>query len=214
MKERGILFSGPLVRAILDGRKTETRRAICPRRPGDYHTTMSDGSHLIEIDLRAYRDLLLARPVSFRGRCPYGKVGDRLWVRETWALRHNEDAHPVNANGQPCTNKKAVRLYRATGDDVGDGRWVPSIHMPHWASRIDLKVTGVRVERLQDIDEDGAMTEGLAPLIDPDGLCEESAREGFAATWDGIYKGKPGLDWTSNPWVWVVQFERVKRGRE
>jgi hypothetical protein len=174
MKERPILFSGPMVRAILDGRKTQTRRAIRPPMP------WRDGWG---VGLGEYN-------------CPYGQPGDRLWVRETWAPKQWEKG----------------ACYRATGDllDTGHCQWRPSIHMPRWASRITLEVIGVRVERLQDISEADAEAEGCEPLPmcgGPEVGGYNCYQSGFELLWGSI-NGKLA-PWSSNPWVWVVEFQRI-----
>ena len=208
MKERPILFSAPMVRAILGGRKTETRRPICSGRPGSYATTMTDGSWLVEGPLD------VEPPVLFRGHCPYGAPGDRLWVRETFRFPSDLDkTRPSGiaemADDAGWDSPWAPVSYRADFAEMnanrswleahGWGRWRSSIHMPRWASRLLLEVEEVRVERLQDITHRGALAEA-APL------------PRFRAVWDGMYAGrkdKPGLDWVSNPWVWVVAFRRL-----
>jgi len=140
MKERPILFSGPMVRAILEGRKTQTRRVVKPQP-----------AHIPGIGTVLNIDTITGRA------CPYGNPGDRLWVREAWAHRRwmLGDASP-----NPTT------VYRADGEDLkGCARWRPSIHMPRWASRIALEVVSVRVERLQDISEEDAKAEGIDWVI-------------------------------------------------
>ncbi len=166
MKERPIMFTGPMVRAILDGRKTQTRRVIRPqpRWVGDpgipFRTEDADPKGIIQ--------------------CPYGKPGDQLWVRETWAP--NE--------GDVLAGKA---FYRADNNTIVE-RWRPSIHMPRWASRITLEITKVRVERLQDISEEDAKAEGSA------------YRTEFRDIWRSIYGDG---SWAHNPWVWVIEFRRI-----
>lgn len=211
MKERPILFSAPMVRAILEGRKTQTRRVvrdiIWHGYEGHCRVRLTPEDHKGNDVLDDFRD--------GRIRCPYGQPGDRLWVRETWATFAG------------C----GTVTYRASNDDNPMGspeRWRPSIHMPRWASRIDLEVTGVRVERLQDISEADAMAEGIQLLNGRytfnGGLHESrTAVESFQALWDSI-NGQPHIErddsgreiarhdfsWDANPWVWVVEFRRVK----
>lgn len=174
MKERPILFSGPMVRAILEGRKTQTRRVVKPQP-----------AHIAGIGTVLNIDTITGKA------CPYGKPGDRLWVRETW------DGVRLDGGG-------ALVSYRADGDKpvTDDGRWHPSIHMPRWASRITLEVVSVRVERLQEISEEDAMAEGVALAENYRGPVAH-----FASLWEQIN----GLgSWNANPWVWVVEFRRVQ----
>lgn len=191
MKERPILFSGPMVRAILADEKTMTRRIVMPQPAADSNLR----------DVRSAPAHILAP--SFR--CPFGVPGDRLWVRET------------HATGVPgCQDGLS---YRADHQDPkGDGRanpmrWTPAIHMRRAFSRIDLEVTAVRVERLQDITEEDARAEGVRPgKCEPGCDCDEWSerryRQGFEHLWD-VINGKKAL-WSSNPWVWVVSFKRVR----
>lgn len=174
--ERPILFSGPMVRAILDGRKTMTRR-IFKRRTG-----------------------ITGPELDPTFRCPYGSPGDRLWVRETWAV------------------PETVTFYRAT--DYGllppGAKWSPSIHMPRRASRLTLEVTDVRIERLHDISEEDARAEGVEsiafdwrnymPEREAPEQFHKNARESFFSLWESI-NGTASL--ASNPWVWVVSFRRL-----
>lgn len=196
MKERPILFSGPMVRAILDGRKVMTRRVVVPQ-PGEAWCVPP-------VSVIAGR-WVSAGSISDL-RCPYGMTGDRLWVRETWA--HALDFG--HATGQA--------FYRATYtnggvfDDVKT--WKPSIFMPRWASRIALEVEGVRVERVQDIPCADIFREGVECSmhrnVGIDGLHMDqcACRELFVKLWDSI-NGPRGFGWSVNPWVWVISFRRV-----
>jgi hypothetical protein len=222
MTDRPILFSAEMVRAILDGRKTQTRRNI-------KYTTEHRGP-INPAYLEAHKD----HP-GWKDICPYGQPGDFLWVREAHAISANPDLKPWYR----LDHEEA----RSSGPRV-DVKWRPSIHMPRWASRITLEVKGVRVERLQDISEDDAKAEGCearpfpgpwwegyrdlgdgelihqqavgetAPywMIEPKKMpltpwLDRSARDGFRSIWMGLY----GPDaWDENPWVWVVAFERWK----
>ena len=208
MKERPILFSGPMVRAILEGRKTQTRRIVKKSRKefcdinGLGHAVFTDNNI-------TYQEL----------KCPYGQEGDRLWVRETWATDYPEKLKlEIWEGGQ---NLDWI-MHRAHSDNVHENlgiRWRPSIHMPRWASRITLEVTGVRVERLQDISEEDAIAEGIQPselgeaasaslqLIK--GEQWPAAVLQYAELWQSI--NGPG-SWEANPWVWVVEFKRVQKG--
>lgn len=219
MRERPILFSGPLVRAILAGRKTQTRRIVKPRTDRDRallaQATERDEHHRAggAGDGSTLQGALLA----LAERCPYGAPGDRLWVRETWGAKE-ADPPGVPGGRRPQPGDRIV--YRADPGDAWQWRdgslpWRPSIHMPRWASRISLEVTAVRVERLQAISEDDARAEGVtakAPtravaaggVLTNDGL---SAVEVFRDLWDTINRKR--APWASNPFVWVVEFRRV-----
>ena len=179
MKERPILFSGPMVRAILDGRKTQTRRVIKSR----YKDSFGWG---------AAKPLILGSQEDFdaRYRCPYGKRGDKLWVREACYV---ESTGTANGYGRHI-------LYRATDQDAPVSKWTPSIHMPRWASRITLEVESVRVERLQDISAKDAIAEGCC---DP---TSSTPKRAFEWLWESI--NGPG-SWEANPWVWVVEFRKL-----
>ena len=242
MAERPILFSGPMVKAILDGQKTQTRRVVKPQ-PADvsrYQTDAEPGTviwhggklcRLEESKGRNKRDagFLNARELT----CPYGRPGDRLWVREAFSLvpcsagceKYPDGFDPrVASVHQPNAPHEGVR-YKATWDRCHSAPWRPSIHMPRWASRITLEVTGVRVERLQAISESDARAEGVdwvAPdpygevwddeREDPSQVGYSSAgasfaRDNFRRLW-GKINGK-SHSWESNPWVWVVEFRKA-----
>lgn len=180
MKDRPIIFKGEMVRAILAGTKTQTRRVV---KPGFrvMHGINPDGSLLTN---RIFRD-------GSNIRCLYGTVGDRLWVRETF---------------MPMPHLNAKAFYRASDPLVG-GKWKPAIFMPRSLSRITLEITGVRVQRVQDISEADAIAEGVT--IKPDaGIAaivakDTPARMEFWHLWESINK-----NWNSNPWVWVLEFRR------
>ena len=189
MKERPILFSGPMVRAILEGRKTQTRRVIKPQPTSD-HGLVFEG--IAPGKFGAVSDGEIT--------CPYGTIGDRLWVKET---HHVRDAGYVDGTGRDI-------VYKADDEDFPYG-WTPSIHMPRWASRINLEITGIRVERLQDISEEDAKAEGVG--VHGGWNADETeygvnARGPFSRLWDSINaKRHP---WASNPWVWVIEFRRAE----
>ena len=219
MGERPILFSGAMVRALLAGTKTQTRRLA--KGIGRY----SDGS-LVRLSPDD------SSPCDGEVRCPYGAPGDRLWVRETW--RTEELADGTDGVRFPdgafcaCENTPEVGDAWGSQHSAKSARrgtvWRPSIHMPRWASRLTLEVTGVRVERLQDISEADARAEGAQvvpfypddgfPLSDgwthvgDDGKCVlyTSARDSFRSLWESINGAEA---WASNPWVWVVSLKRV-----
>lgn len=226
MKERPILFSGPMVRAIFDGRKTQTRRVARLTSAG---YVKEPGGH---------RRWHPGDPDA-RFACPCGAPGDRLWVRETWGLY---DTQPSDGPSG------ATVFYRATDENRRVLRyqlWRPSIHMPRWASRITLEVTGVRVERLQDITEEDAYSEGVDACttvktwlcVGRDGTTYEmfaepdaetraelhtwlpvapvtyvTARREFSRFWDTINSKR--APWASNPLVWAVEFQPVDAGEQ
>lgn len=202
--EKPILFSGPMVRAILEGRKTQTRRIVnpIPQMVADKKTATWEG------DASA-----LMRLFDQVGRsCPYGQTGDRLWVRETWqGPLLDGDTMENEYRGSPDDfHKPEYCVYAADGgptpefitqEDELVCRWRPSIHMPRWACRIFLKITEVRVEKLQDISEKDAELEGVP--------AHETARAAYANLWNELN----GADsWPANPWVWVISFEVVNHG--
>lgn len=210
MKERGMIFNGEMVRAILDGRKTQTRRIMKPQPADDIARGVFPNPNAF-----GWKSSLKHKYGSATAHfCPFGKPDDRIWVRETWA-RYNIDQNSHDI------------AYRATtpADWPEEGRWRPSIHMPRWASRILLEITGVRVERLHAADESDLLDE-LGDMLEdcdsvagkafnhaehyaiagvPVGLCPEM--HGFKAWWDKV-NGDGCFD--SNPWVWVIEFKRVE----
>ena len=191
MKERPIIFSAPMVRALLAGTKTQTRRIVKAR------------------DLEWMDVHQGLREPDNAERCPYGQPGDRLWVRETFA-RIDGQTRPWIETDYQATYTHGDRL----GDTLGiKKRWTPSIHMPRHASRITLEVTGVRVERLQDIDLADALAEGIsdtgALILDSAGNEQGGPIAEYAVLWEQI--NGPG-SWDANPWVWVIEFKRVEGG--
>lgn len=225
MKERPILFSAPMVRAILSGQKTQTRRAIRKQfsldaEPAEVPATSPEGWQISGHSGLWWDDA--GACIDDAIKCPYGQPGDWLWVRETWQgplLDSEEHESQFRDDGPDAFKKPEFCAYRATenldaidadGNDLG---WRPSIHMPRWASRILLEVTDVRVERLADISKDDAMAEGI--VIQPDGGfgLADSAHYNFAdptnsycSLWESI---NGAGSWFANPWVWVVEFKRV-----
>jgi len=223
MKERPILFSGPMVRAILAGTKTQTRRVVKDCGLWETQPGLTD-----------------LRPIT--ADCPYGQPGDRLWVRETFCIETSQDVGyypPPHNDGRPLREVEDPHgewgtwwerpHYKATDpapelaypDDEGEPKvkWSPSIHMPRWASRLTLEITGVRVERLQDISDADALSEGVERLINEDGFIDYhhqwgkvikamDAASSFRSLWDSINAAR-GLGWDTNPWVWVITFNMV-----
>ncbi|TFW42093.1 hypothetical protein [Pseudomonas fluorescens] len=225
IKERPILFSAPMVRAILEGRKTVTRREIKTRmRSADTSFELHqqpDGSWrpMHTFDESCMDNQGTEHPIT----CPYGQPGDRLWVRETWYCDHFEVQkgpylQPADMHDLDQSRQDGELVYAADSlapYEQEQPTWKPSIHMPRWASRILLEITDVRVERLQDITEDQARAEGVRLYTDHaelgnwwhvEGIETYSAdpRKSFELLWSSV-----GGDWAANPWVWVVEFKRV-----
>jgi hypothetical protein len=205
-KTRPILFSGPMVRAILKGRKTQTRRVVKMR---------VCGGRMIEAP--ADDDAAWVQRVAHN---PYGEPGDRLWVRETFCIESSKEVayEPPFTDGRPIRHHDDEHWgawwqqphYRATDPvpelEIGTGepgvKWRPSIYMPRWASRITLEIRAVRVERLQDITPADAISEGCPGGEHGD---RYAAIDQYRALWESIN----GLgSWDANPWVWVVEFHQ------
>ncbi|ARN49386.1 hypothetical protein [Pseudomonas aeruginosa] len=200
MKERPILFTGPMVRAILEGRKTVTRRVVSPQP--DFLGSMVDPNTPFKT---------LDAGLHARITCPYGEPGDRLWVREAWAADAQVDAIAPSdlSQGEPIWYPADLSVRQTGCSMISKGRVRPSIHMPRWACRILLEITAVRVERLQDITRSGIRAEGLQC---PPELCSDDVspnyRDWYPAAWRELWESTGG-DWDANPWVWVVEFKRV-----
>lgn len=193
MASKPILFNTEMVRAILDGRKTMTRRVIKDKDITNNFDIDVDGS------VYAYIDQATGDSYPPTAIAKY-QVGDILWVRETWS----------RIDDLPYDNYVYRTNYGTTEDDSFPPsmfKWKPSIHMPREAARIFLKVTNVSVERLQDINEEDALKEGCMPTI-LDGAIFFSAKGKFHALWDSL-NAKRGYGWEANPWVWIYEFERV-----
>ena len=228
MKERPILFSAPMVRAILNGSKTQTRRVLKPQPPGEADSMFichhpDPRPHFYAFDGTALMD--------FAVPCPYGKPGDQLWVRETWRKGFYPDTSDRSWRG----GSTETYLYRADeGSEIFKRGWKPSIHMPREASRIQLEITNIRIERLQDISAEDCKAEGILPnwcgdLAGFDGdehgwlpfelrpgeenipgvdIYEQlTPQRAYQVLWESI--NGPG-SWDANPWVWVVEFRRIK----
>ncbi|WP_404462193.1 hypothetical protein [Providencia rettgeri] len=215
MKERGIIFNSEMVRAILDGRKTQTRRIINPQP----ELTQKSGFKWKGSLFGAGSDNRETNRNFAHKKCPCGNVGDRLWVRETWQgpLVGYAEADKLFKDPEPyfkvenCVYKAdgiAAPEYTDCDDNLRQG-WRPSSNMPRWASRITLEITDVRVERLQSISEEDAKAEGFdnsqSDAASSIGWFEKPVRA-FRRDWENI-NGTDG--WDSNPWVWVIEFKRV-----
>ena len=208
MKERPILFSAPMVRAILDGSKTQTRRVVKPRKDATFGCLLRPNELAGEVNAGNFEN------------SHYGLPGDRLWVRETWQGPLVDDFESFVANPDKFQNPEFCE-YAADGrpapefitvDDEIVQRWRPSVHMPRWASRILLEVTGVRVEKLRDISESDAKAEGARSadpatgrecILDPS---MGSYRLHYRDIWESI--NGPG-SWDVNPRVWVIEFKAI-----
>lgn len=217
MKERGMIFNAEMVRAILDGRKTQTRRLMkvqpepSKSRPGDFWFSSKKLESMVHVsDLASGNSPIADCHLFFQEHCcPFGTVGDRIWVRETFG---------------DCG---VLLVYRADADDGAKckvKRWTPSIQMPRGASRILLEITDVRVERLTEISVTDARREGLLreeydwresewPLDDIAYRTSQSAKtryscpkQCFQELWESIYGEE---SWQANPWVWVIEFKVV-----
>ncbi|WP_081046578.1 hypothetical protein [Xanthomonas translucens] len=213
MKERPILFNGAMVRAILSGAKTQTRRAVKPQPSNDparhhpiapYHNGSGAWNWVLAATGHGCGD-----PFA----CPFGQPGDRLWVREPWRTTGDDgraDKIP------PRDLQRHAVWFDADGNAPADhcvGKPRRSFHMPRWACRLVLEISAVRVERLQEIDEAGARAEGIT-----DGGCctcgcsepcgchnpRPDARDAFIHLWEST-----GGDWLADPWVWVIEFKQV-----
>jgi len=203
MKETPIIFSTEMVKAILEKRKTMMRRVIKPnfeatgcKNSDIVHNcnTEYQGAHMFEI----WHPDNKITPLPLMIRCPYGQVGARLWLKETWWCPQR---------GLPVTYKANLEPYQADKQI-----WKSSIFMPRWASRILLEITEIRVERLQKITEEDAWAEGCSPK---DTLAYRmqaypswNGKLRFAELWDTL-NAKRGYSWTSNPWVWTISFQEI-----
>ena len=203
MKEHPILFSTPMVRAILEGRKTQTRR-VMSYQPDEYTTVYGPEMYTQTLIDRNGEEQPGPEVFGVYGydwslKCPYGQPGDHLWVRETW-LQDGE-----------------IYLYKADFgkgilSDSWNGHWKPSIHMPRKASRLTLEIVNIRAERLQDISEEDARAEGVVWQRDfGNGPETREARPVFFDVWDAINGNRDQGAYTvsKNPWVWVVEFKRT-----
>lgn len=229
MKEHSILFSAPMVRAILEGRKTQTRRVFkYPGMPTDSDFKAKAITQDVLGDWVAWFTESNSIPSNFNWKewtdqcypngggikCPYGKPGDRLWVRETWQV--TDWIHP--------SNDEWGYIYRADTENAeawessdSEWKWRPSIHMPRAASRILLEVVDVRVERVQEISEADAIAEGVERHPEGEYFFKsyaphnrngyyDSAQKSFKTLWQSINGPE---SWEANPWVWVIEFKRI-----
>lgn len=191
MKERGMIFNDEMVRAILGGNKTQTRRIVEEKFYG-----------------RAVAAELLAK------HCPYGQPGDRIWVRETYRVHGKATDVATLVYRASVRNSWTEQTHRVPVEVCNkpvSEKWTPSIHMPRWASRILLEITDVRVERLHDMSEADAKAEGASPATYKITPPEAVYRVGFGDIWRSIYGQE---NWLSNPWVWVIEFKRIQESTQ
>lgn len=207
MADRPILFSAPMVKALLAGTKTQTRRRIKAVVPHDGLPSETQE----DMDVRGW----IRYGGDWLPPCPYGDAGSRLWVRETWAPYDSQTI---------ATREKLGIFYRADDETKHstDGAWKSPIHMPRWASRITLEITAVRVERLQDISAKDILAEGAVlrahddqfghnPVSAFDGKCYMDLKSLWSAGWQSI---NGAGSWAANPWVWCLSFHRIQPPKE
>ena len=209
-KQRPILFSGPMVRAILDCNKTQTRRVVKPQPVGsDFHKPDWFSPCVVGRDGEEQPGPIAFGISQHDGdwsiKCPYGGPENQLWVRETWKAfdadwKVVEAPDDLDGTRWPHVSYKADHVEPNNANPI---KWRTSIHMPRWASRITLEIKAIRVERLNDISEEDAIAEGCQCARVPDSL---TSREVYAKLWDSI---NGNGSWNANPWVWVVEFKRI-----
>ncbi|MDA8499634.1 MULTISPECIES: morphogenetic protein [unclassified Citrobacter] len=201
MTERGMIFNSEMVRAILDSRKTQTRRPVkFPFKDRNLGCELSGNELAGELSSGNYLN------------SPFGKPGDRIWVRETFqGPLFDFDQMDAYCKDSAPFEKARFCVYKADGkpapeffdaDDNLHCCWRPSIHMPRWASRLLLEITSVRVERIRSMSQDDARAEGVIAASGP-----MEAGLAFRELWDSIYGEE---SWKANPWVWVIEFERIE----
>ncbi|CUU24498.1 hypothetical protein J9874_01177 [Duffyella gerundensis] len=222
MKERPILFSEQRVRALLIGQQTQTRRIMKSQAfgPGqDNH----EGCYAFDVSSNHLQGYKMVNMNDLSYRCPYGQPGDRLWVRETWrGPVVPTDALPDYERSPAKFRRPEYCQYRAANNELGhpydkdknseEFGWQTAIHMPRWASRIDLLITAVRAEKIQDISDEDVMAEGVQ--TDSHFLNNfftmnnntVSPKEAYKKAWQKQYGG---TSWEVNPWVWVIEFEKI-----
>jgi len=199
-KERPIIFNGEMVRAILEGRKTQTRRIIKNVRQwcGDDCIGMPKAGNPLTDNFPIPLNSGFAEKI-----CRYGKVGDLLWVKETW--QPNPEAGMTYPEGKISSDSVCYAADLSKYDYDESRPWKPSIHMPKWAARIWLEITDIRVERVQEIKEEDCNCEGCPWPADSD----LKHRIWFETFWNSLNE-KSGFGWKENPWVWVIEFKRKK----
>lgn len=238
MKTQQILFNDDMIRALLDGRETQTRRLVTPQPvfmpagdglPDSYFWAAKGADNPRSKNAGVYGDTSEMGDMAFRGMledaCPYGRPGDLLWVRETHHLSHaNAVTYRADFNYNPFSDDECGEDCSMVGE-----KWRPSIYMPRWASRLTLRITDVRVERVQDISEKDAIAEGVEVFNEDGNLWYSGWMDGkdswfdenwkwhcndpvqaYKELWDGI-NFKRGHGWATNPWVWVIEFEVIHK---
>jgi len=210
IKERPILFSAPMIQAILAGRKTQTRRALRVQPPINNKPimplyTMEPIPAVTEVSFHEIHENGVPYCSSIsRAKCPYGKVGDQLWVRETFGTKiRNVGGTPHESFTYKADNPDEIQFYDCNGNGF-PVKWVPSIHMPRSASRIQLEITSIRVEQLLSISESDCVKEGIGSS-----LLRDCKRPKFMRLWEEIHGEGSCLE---NPWVWVVEFKVINGG--
>lgn len=218
MKERPILFSDQRVRALLSGQQSQTRR-IMKSQPFGPVQDNHEGCYGIDVKRNHLQGNLVMSMENISHHCPHGQPGDRLWVRETWrgpvispedVARYQQD--PAAFRERQYCRYRADTSAWGSEDGFGHPGWQAGIHMPRWASRIDLLITRLRVEKIQDISDDDIIAEGVQ--FDSHFLNNfftlqsetDSPKEAYRKAWIAQYGG---TSWEVNPWVWVIDFERV-----
>jgi len=214
MNERPILFNTASVQGILAGRQTQTRRVIRPQPEPDPDGKKYNKDGLWWASAKCQSMIGIKQMSSL---CPYGKLGDLLWVKETWRVEQELDNHKPSEFSGWSVNYKDHRIRMLGFGDTDWGRWRSPRFMPKWAARIWFEITGVRVEKVQDISEEDALAEGCRGLswyrhpssgiVTDDGLLPS---EEFRDLWDSI-NAKRGHSWETNPFVWVIEFKRIKK---
>ena len=227
MSEKPILFSAPMVRAILEGRKTQTRRVVKFNGPKFFRgATEQVQEHFA---LKSVYPVPKGGFVFWSGEpgkefsdaayensdegmhCPYGQVGDRLWVRETWRAEELDEFGEDGIRYRADDHFQIIQNTREAAEAWGDAHrpgnpWRPSIYMPRWASRITLEIVNIRVERVQTISADDALAEGIEYEISPFTGRSYPPKQAYQRLWDSI-NAKRGFGWDVNPWVWVLELK-------
>lgn len=208
MNGRGMIFNGEMVRAILDGRKTQTRRVLATYQDAVKFCPEWDVNGKQIFIVLGEKDHTGMNPVITAIPCPFGQQGDRIWVRETFRVHSRATDVATLVYRASVRNSWTEQTHRVPvavcNKPATPEKWTPSIHMPRWASRILLEIIDVRVERLNSITESDAEAEGVTDTGFGDLLVD-----GFRYLWKSIY----GDDsWQANPWVWVIEFKRVEGG--